>query len=79
MLFFLILMLPIDHVFPYINTIYISSIFIHPSRQYGGIFSNSIIDNISGSGGYGCTACEAGLTGDGTTCTDVDEVNYDIN
>ncbi|XP_060579535.1 uncharacterized protein LOC132736424, partial [Ruditapes philippinarum] len=27
----------------------------------------------TGSGGYGCTACEAGLTGDGTTCTDVDE------
>ncbi|WAR21984.1 TSP3-like protein [Mya arenaria] len=26
-----------------------------------------------GGGGYGCAPCEAGLTGDGTTCVDTDE------
>ncbi|XP_053385183.1 uncharacterized protein LOC123535929 [Mercenaria mercenaria] len=27
----------------------------------------------TGSGGYGCVACESGLTGDGTNCADIDE------
>jgi len=46
-------------------------IYFHPWVLY-------VCTVVTGGGGYGCTTCEAGLTGDGHTCTDTDEVRVSL-
>ena len=57
-----------DHVIPIIFDIYI--FFFFQSNTSATQCVNT------GSGGFECLDCPPGYTGDGVTCTDIDEVKY---